>query len=237
MKSLYHFLSLLFIVALCTLPVKAQYAEISSNTVHHVDEIRDSWSALVDAPADDLKKAWKKHLDDHHQVDVKGVGLFSNKDILTAEDAQISSLSNQAVHLYAKVVEKGAGSEISVFAVPTTGQSWNHKDHRQESEALKEMLEQFLESYLVEYHQEELDQARKNLSKLQDDEQDLKEKVQKNKDDIRKMEQEITELKRENEDHVREIEQLESDIKTAEKVVETYNQKYNDVKARFSIIE
>ena len=79
--------ALLLVIFLFAIQINAQ-SQIQSfeSTIEHNDAQRPCIQVNLDPEPKTLKKAWKNYLKDNYGVKLKGIGFFSNKDLLSAEE-------------------------------------------------------------------------------------------------------------------------------------------------------
>lgn len=65
-----------------------------------------------DADAKTVKKAWSNFLKKNYKVQTKGIGLLSDKDIVSTHDVTITSISDTRMDIYARVINVAGGSEM-----------------------------------------------------------------------------------------------------------------------------
>lgn len=211
----------------------SETALIVQSTISHNNKVQECWSASVDPLAEDVKKAWKDYLKKKYSADVKGFGLFSKKDLLTTEQASFPNISSGMVDLYFESVDRGTGSKISLFGRNDQNQYWSSEQKPEEFQALKAMLNQFLEEYLVNYHNTLLTEAQDKLNDLHKEQENLLKNIQKNDEDVLKMEQQIVELRQENEKYARELELNKSNLEQTQQLFKVRQSKAGNIKSKF----
>ncbi|MFK7935410.1 MAG: hypothetical protein AB8G22_17985 [Saprospiraceae bacterium] len=155
----------------------------------------------------EVKKAFKDFMDDNYDVNLKGIGFLSNKDVLTAEQVNIPTVSNKTMDLSAKVIEVQDKTQMCVAGSFGYDIAIDQADYYREYRSLRGIVLDFLDGYLPEYYQNRVDEKAEVVADLKDERQDLNE-------DIADNEEEIEKLKKENEDLRKELDQTKKDLET-----------------------
>ena len=151
-------------------------------------------SVLLAAAPDRVKGALEKWADDTYDIDFDYKGSFPtrDKDFLVAEDAMAPMVSREAVRVYAKVVEEGGGSRMTLFSTDAAGAAFAPTGaSAAEYAGLRAFADEFLEDFVPEYYRERVDNVNATIEDLREDIADFR-------DDIADNEQEIEELREEN---------------------------------------
>ena len=152
---------------------------------------RASLDVVVDAEPKALKKAWRDFLKEHYDFKLSGIGLFSNKDILTAEEVVVPSISSDAMDFYTKIVSEQDGTRMSVFAAHGYDIYVNEEEYPKEFAKMKHMMSDFLDQYITQMYADRIEVLEKDLDDLVGEEADLKKSIQSNKEEIKSLEKEI----------------------------------------------
>lgn len=208
-----------FSVAQEILPVRTQ--------IQHNEALRPCWEVTLPTDKDPTKEAWNDFLRDAYDLKLKGLGLFANKDFLSAEEVMVESLSDLLLNFYTsfETIESGDRSHTrmsvfisfgyDVYAGPDTySESFNR---------VKEIIEEFLLQFLPGYFNEAISENQDRISDLKGDMDDLQK-------DIAKNEKEIEELKKENEEARESLINLQVQYEDANKSLTSKRQTYEDVK-------
>ena len=152
---------------------------------------RASLDVVVDAEPKALKKAWRDFLKEHYDFKLSGIGLFSNKDILTAEEVVVPSISSDAMDFYTKIVSEQDGTRMSVFAAHGYDIYINETEYPNEFSKLKHIMSDFLDEYITQMYADRIEVLEKDLDNLVGQQSDLKNSIQKNEEEIKSLENEI----------------------------------------------
>lgn len=195
--------------------------------IQHNEALRPCWEVQLPTNKDPTKEAWDDFLGDAYDIKLKGLGLFANKDFLSAEEIRVETLSDLSLNFYTSFVTVDSGYSTltkmavflsfgyDVYAGPDTySESFNR---------LKEIIEDFLLQFLPGYFNE-------TISENQDRISDLKEEMDDLQKDIAKNEKEIEELKKENEEARESLINLQVQYEDANKSLTSKRQTYEDVK-------
>lgn len=145
---------------------------------------------LVDADPKELKKEWRDFLKEHYDFKLSGIGLFSNKDILTAEEVVVPNISSDAMDFYTKIVAEQDGTRMSVFAAHGYD-IYVNEEYPKEFAKMKHMMSDFLDQYITQMYADRIKVLEKDLDDLVGEEADLKKSIQSNKEEIKSLEKEI----------------------------------------------
>ena len=194
--------TLLFALPLIVLPsIQAQNALIEPTKLKHQRTVVDGWTTSISPEAKTTKKAWKQFVKDHYQAKVDGMGLFANKDVLTAEAVMIPTLKVSPVDLYFKAIPMDSLTKISLFAYDSSNQPITDQSHSYQG--LENLMHHFLKNFLVDYHQEEISASQSHLEDMIEQSDNIEEEIVGHQESIQEMEDEIENLQYE-------IQELES---------------------------
>lgn len=190
----------------------AQTLEMSRGQVSYEDKIRQTIKVSIQPESKEVKRAWKKFIQKTYDADVDGFGLITNKEILTAKDANINTISNKSMDLFAQIEENGSQTEMHVFGALGYDLFLNPQNYSKEFWGMEDLVIDFLVHFLPDHIQDNVDEVAKTLADLKDDRADLKKDIQDRKGKIESLKKEITE----NEE---EIKQLNKNLISNEKSV------------------
>lgn len=149
---------------------------------------------VIEPNPEEVKDAWEDFIKDNYDVKMKGNGLFTDKDVLHAEQVKFDVVSNKEMDFYTRIVEDDKRTKICVFGSFGYDIPVSKKEYPNEFEAMEAVTKRFLKDYLPGYYNEWIDIAQDKLTGLQDDQKDMKSKIEKNKKDIEKLTEENKEL-------------------------------------------
>lgn len=204
-----NILIIIFIVFFPVYHVFSQTVDLSSTSIQHNDKQRDAILAEIEPTKKTVKNAWKNYLKDNYDIKLKGFGLFSNKDVLYAEDIKLNMLSDKRINLYTKFEETENSTKMIVFASFGYDIYFSSIGYSSEFSKMRKLTSNFLKNYLPKYYQNEIN----NTKEVKEE---LEEKIAENKEDISDREEEINKLKEE-------ILSLENELKENSKKAEEIN--------------
>lgn len=190
----------------------SQTISILPSEIEYEKQLRPCLLTEVDPEPTDVKKAWSKYLDKNYKVDVSGIGMFSNKDLLTAQDITISAISDKRINLYARILEKAKGTEIKLFASFGYDFFIGAENYPAEYEKLKSLLNNFLMQYLTEYYKDNISETSKQIEKNSKEKVKLLKSIEKNKSKIENAKSDVNKL------NAKKPENSEESIKILEKI-------------------
>lgn len=193
MKNNLYFLLIGFgLLAAQYLP--AQSIRPYTGTIVHNSAARPCLVINVDPEPDLLKEAWRDFLKDNYDFKLKGIGFLSNKDLLSAEQVVVGSLSSKEMDFYTHIVEDENGSEMKVFAAFGYDMYVDSIRTPKEYKELTTILERFLSTYLPEYHQDLIEETKKRLQELSEEKEKLQKNITEDEKEIKNLSQEIASL-------------------------------------------
>lgn len=166
------------------------------STIEHNEQIRACLMVKLDPEPKTLKNAWIDYLDNQYDFKLKGMGLFSNKELLTAEEVSIPKISSKKMNFYTNVVEDGDGSEMKVFASLGYDIYLNDEKYPAEFNSIKEIMTAFLKQYLPQYYKEVIEESSEKVKGLTEEIKDINDDIKDKEDDIEKLRKEIDEHKK-----------------------------------------
>ena len=106
---------LLFLTVLFSIKLTAQTYRIDSTNISFENKLRPCFAVSYDADPKTVKKAWSKFLDKNYKIKTKGIGLLTDKDLISARDVTISSISDKRMDMYASITDISGGSNMKYF--------------------------------------------------------------------------------------------------------------------------
>ena len=205
-KTYFSIATLFALLLPLTSPLAAQ--TIRETTVEYDKERIDALMVSVTPARKDLQKAFEDWMDDTYDVNMKGGGWFSDKNIRRAEDATLPAVAGEPITLYTKTVSDDNKTEMYVFAARSEN-DFIPRSNTSAFAGMERLFDAFLSSYLPEYYEERIAEATEMLEDLRKDLDDVRE-------DIRDNEEKIRDLRQENLDLEEEAGKLENEIRSAE---------------------
>lgn len=200
-------------VLLCALAVSqisfSQELLINDGTARYKKDDYPAVVVYMEPKTDDVKKAWKDFLKDRYDVRLRGYGFLTNRDVLSAENVDFDALSTNDIDFYTEVIEDNNLTKMSVFA--SLGDNVNiglGNDYRQYYQ-MKGIVQNFLDTYLRKYYEDQVEDAGKRVSDLEKNRNDKQSTIADN-------EKEIIRLQAENQRLAQEVNQNRTDYVTAQ---------------------
>ena len=162
---------LILCVLLMSVKVSAQTFVIDTTEITFENKLRPCLFVKFDADAKTVKKGWVDYMKKNYKIKVKGVGLFSDKDIVEADDVTINSISDKRMNMYARVTDITGGSEMKYFMSFGYDFFIGPKEYTMEFEGMHKMLNDFSISFLNNYYADETSSI---LKKIKGYERDIK---------------------------------------------------------------
>ena len=210
MKTDYWLATICALLFLLVNPLPAQI--IRETTVDYDKQRVAALTASITPPRKDLQDAFEDWMDDTYDINMKGGGLFSDKNIRQAEDVTLPAVADGPITLYTKTVSDDEMTNMYLFAARGEDDFIPLSNSTAFAE-LERLFDDFLSFYLPEYYEERVAEAVEQLEELRDDLADLR-------DDIADNEKKIQDLRKENIDLEAEAGELEKAIRDAEAQLE-----------------
>lgn len=195
------FLTLSFVTAFLfsiTSGVRAQNISLDSAQIVIEDEGSvDAITLVTDIQIDEFRELFDDYMKKYQDVNMNMGGLFGKHRIARAEEARIESVSTDLINFYARFIEKGADTELSIYAnfnedLPITG-----SQYPEEYQKLYSLLSNFAEVSIPEFYNQQIASTRDEIEDLSRDINNLKEKMERNKKRIKDLEKENLDLETE----------------------------------------
>ena len=200
----------------------AQVGRIEQTTVEYEKQKVDALTVTIKPERKDIQKAFDDWMDDRYDINMKGGGLFSDKNFRTAEAVKIPAISPDNITLIVKTEEGKGETRMTIFASRGLGNFIEDGDYNAFT-GLEDVFDGFLSSYLPEYYEERVAEAREALEELQEDLTDAQKVVRKNEEEIR-------DLEKENQKKRKEITELEGKISEAERMLKKREETRREVR-------
>lgn len=187
----------LLLTVLISMQVQAQSSiQAFDATIQYDDAQRPCIQVNIDPEPKTLKHAWKDYLKDHYDFRLKGIGLFSNKDILYAEEINVDQISSNQMDFYTSIIEDKNGSEMKIFVRYGYDIYLSKEKNPNDHAALMEILNNFLKYYLPKYYNGKVNDTEERINELVKETKDLEEEIADDKQTISEMKIEIEEMEK-----------------------------------------
>lgn len=228
MRFLQKIIITLIILAL-TFPAAAQQLNMLDGMVQY--QKRDYPGVIVQMEPDPktVKKAWEDYIRQEHDINMKGIGFLTNKDVLTAEEVSFPAISTKKMDFYTKVIEENDATKMMVFAALGYNIPIDKDRNYKEYIAMKAVVSDFIDNFLPAYYMERLETAKSTVADLEDDQKDLREDIEDNKKEIR-------DLIKENEKLQKKLNKSQDELETALELLSKRRTKLEYIKNELAII-
>jgi hypothetical protein len=223
MKNYISILFLCVFISLFSLPdLFSQHLTVETGQIMLDNEPSPALIVEMEPAPKEVKKEWHDYIKDRYDVDLKGIGFLSNKDVLSAEAVTIAAISSQPIDLYTRVIERAGLTEMSVYANFTDGNAISEDEAPETFGQIEGIVEDFLGVYLPDHYLNLVESTQEELDDLSDRRSDLRE-------DIIDNEQEIDKLRKENAEKNAELEKVGRDIDRVKEMLETRKAKLSRI--------
>lgn len=183
------------LLAVLSLQVSAQEVVFTTESVVYDGKERMSVSTIIAPEPDVVKEAFEDWMKDEYDVKMKGSGLFTDKDVLTAEEAKVSVISPKFIDFYARSVPSGDQTQFSVFASFGYNVHIEPETYPQEFAAMQDLHYAFVSEFLPQWYQEQIGDTEEVVADLSDDIESFKDDMDKNLKDQAELREEMEEMK------------------------------------------
>lgn len=219
-KIILSILTLVF--GLSSLSINAQRL-IINEAVCTTDDVNQAGIEVIMEPeAKTIKKAIKNWMDDHYDVNLKGMGLFSNKEVLTADKIQIDAISSKQLDLKVQVVEDGSNTKMCLFGSFGYDFPISPTHYPVAYRQMRSLTLDFLDEFLPNWYLNRIEETQEVVGDLGKERKELVEDIEKNKE-------EIEELKEENEEKSETLTETASDLAKAAATLKQSKEKLKEV--------
>lgn len=187
-------------------------------------------ATLYPAPKE-VKKAFKDYLKKNYGIKLDGIGFLTNKDELYAKDVSFEEISQKNMNLYAEIIKSKESDNTQMTIYGALGYDIYlapRSRYAYEFSNLKKVVDGFLNRYLVDYYEEQLEKAEETLSNVEKDKQKIANNIDNKEATIEQNKSEIEALRKE-------IERLRKELTDKEKqlisVEENYEERMKKLKA------
>ena len=233
------FLTLSFITAclfFLTFGAHAQNISLDSTQIVVEDEGSvDAVTLVTDIQIDEFRELFDDYMKKYQDINMNMGGLFGKHRIARAEEARIESVSTDLINLYARFIEKGADTELSIYANFNEDLPITSSQYPEEYQKLYALLSNFAEISIPEFYNQQIASTRDEIEELSKDINNLKDKMERNEKRIKDLEKENLDLETEIANFEKDLEekktllserkQLKSQIDTNIKKAVTKNRK------------
>lgn len=216
MKILQRTLFASLFIVLFQLSAFAQVGRIERTTADYEKQRVDALTVTMKPERKDIQQAFDDWMDDRYNINMKGGGLFSDKNTRRAEAVIIPAVSGEKITLYTVTEERSGETQMTIFASRGLGNFVDNGDYRAFT-GLEDVFDSFLSSYLPEYYAERVSEAREVLEDLRKDLTDAKDDFAKNEEKIRDLERDNDKLRTEMSDLEKQIYEAEQTLNKREK--------------------
>ena len=205
--------------------LQAQKVKVQEKEVKMSQGTRNGLTVEIpEADEKDVEKTWKKKMKKDFNAKTS-----NSKGEVFADDAEIKSISDNTVDVYAKAEEKKGNVRFTVF-FNLGGVYLNSKDHSAHYKYVEKMLEDFAKEVAVNTLEEQLKEEEKNLKKLKNDQEKLVSDKEKLKSDIEDYKQRIKKAEEDIKENEKEQGKKKEEVAKQTKVVEEISQKLSKIK-------
>lgn len=180
------------LLALFTLTAAAQVGRIQESTITEDKQRVDALSVIVQPERKDMQKAFDDWMDDRYNINMKGGGLFANKRTRNAEDVIIPAIDADPITFMTRTETVGEETRMYIYA-SRNGNFIDRADYKAFT-GMENIFDSFLSSYLPEYYEERVEEAREELEDLRDELADAEEDFADNEEKIAKLQKENRKL-------------------------------------------
>ena len=199
-----------------------QYAQVQNN-----DNEYPCIEVTLEPTPEEVKAAWEDFIKDNYDVKMKGTGLFTNKDVLYAEQVKFDAISSKEMDFFTRIIEQGDNTTLSVFGSFGYDIPISTKEYPVEFEKMETITKRFLQSYLPAYYEEWIENTQEKITDLQDNNKDILDEMEDNKKEIEK-------LKKRNEQLKEKLEENNTKITETQERLDVKKENFSGLKTRLN---
>lgn len=182
----------------------------------------DAVSLVTNIQIDAFRELFDDYMKEYQDVNMNMGGLFGKHRIARAEEVRIESVSTDLINFYARFIEKGADTELSIYANFNEDLTITSSQYPVEYQKLYDLLSNFALVSIPEFYNQQIAATRDNIEDLSKDINNLKDKIERN-------EKRINDLEKENIDLGTEIFNLEKDLEEKKNLLSERKQIKNEL--------
>ncbi len=194
MKNVIFRLPLFMIFLLIGNQAIAQQLVIENDKISFEDQFRTSIKVSIEPEKKAVRSSWENWLEGTYDTKISGASWLSKKDVLSAKGILIPFISDKPFDLYAKVVDKGEGSQLNIFASFGSDIHITPETFPKEYQALENLTVNFLTDFLTKYYRSQTEKLQELVGDLQDNKNNLQEDISQNKKEIVELNQKNIDL-------------------------------------------
>ena len=229
-NTMRNLISNLFLILMLPLWANAQVTTITNATIKHDKAERPCIMVELEPEAKAVKGAWQNYLKDEHDIKLKGFGFLANKDLLDAEKVLFKAISDKEMNFYTHFDEKNGKTQMCVFASLGYDIYLNSGDYPQEYRAMRNIVNQFLSTYIPDYYQKQVEQSEELVSSLEKEIGNLRDDVSDNQKEIEKNLKEIEKLKDKNKNLSSDLDKKEDRLREVQVLLKQKQDKLKEAK-------
>ena len=162
----------------------SQKLVIENDKISYADQFRTSVKVTIEPNKKEVRRSWENWLEDKYDTKVDGTRWLNKKDVISAKRISIPFISDKQFDLYAKVVDKGQGSQLNIFASFGYDMHIIPETFPKEYQALEILTLDFLTDFLTTYYSERAENMEEVVRDLENNKNNLQEDISDNKKDI-----------------------------------------------------
>lgn len=207
----------------------AQELQVDNEQVMYKDNTYPAIVVYMEPDTKEVKKAWQDYIKDKYDIRLHGLGFLVNRDVLSAEGVDFQQISPDKMDFYTKVVEDNDQTKMAVFASLGYDIQVGSQNHYTGYYNMKNIVQDFLDTFLPNYYQDKINDAENRISDLQKTQEDKRNQIADNQ-------KEINDLQAENNRLNQEISNTENEWRDAKDNLATLQQKLEEVRRQLASI-
>jgi hypothetical protein len=148
---------------------EAQTYHVDTTNISFENKLRPCLKVNYDADPKTVKKAWSKFLKKYYKIKTKGIGLLTDKDLISSRDVTISSVSDKRMDIYASITDIAGGSDMKYFMSFGYDFFIGPDNYSNEFEGMKKLLNDFSVEFLNKYYGDETSHILKQIKHYEKD--------------------------------------------------------------------
>ncbi|MGK2862091.1 MAG: hypothetical protein ACSLE0_09175 [Chitinophagaceae bacterium] len=171
---------LLLFAVLISYNASGQTYRIDTSEISFENKLRACLFVTYDADARTVKKAGDHFLKKNYDIRMKGVGLFSDKNLISAKDVRVAAITDKRMDLYTRLTDVADGSEMKYFMSFGYDFFIGPQNYATEFSGMKKLLNDFSIQFLNDYYSTEASKMAGQIKRLERDIKNKDKQISKN---------------------------------------------------------
>jgi hypothetical protein len=206
----YTKIKLLFFLFLSSLVTPLSAVDVQKGIYEREKNSRPGIRIYLNIDVDAVKDAYEGFLRKNYDFKLKGNGLFTNKDELYAKRIMVEEIIDKQLNWYAQIIPAPRNdhkTQMTIFVSLGYDIYLNEQKYPEAFQKVYDLNIDFLEQFVPEYHEEQIEATTDQVKDLEKDTNDLEKDIRKSNKRIEKLKAEIRKMEATREERLAELDQ------------------------------